>query len=345
MIENSAEWDELVMDMAPYDIYHTYSYHLLSANSDEKSILVRFEDGKNVVALPLIIRSIEGTRYKDATSAYGYVGPVAQISLQGFNHAKFKRELQEFLVKEDIVSVFSRLNPFIPQQELLSEGLGDILNLGKVVYLDLQQGRDEHRKVYHKRLKTYLNKLGKMYTVRMGESDGDIDKFMILYHENMRRVHATDNYFFPSEYFYNLLKNKEIRADLLLAEEKAGDQIVAGAIFFKNQYIAQYHLSGVMESHLKLNPVKLLIDQAAKNYQSQGIPLLNLGGGVGNKEDSLFQFKAGFSDRTADFKLWKYIVNRPVYDKLVELKFSGEKDNVSVKSDFFPLYRYKDKKA
>ncbi|MEP2058219.1 MAG: hypothetical protein ABJJ05_10465, partial [Maribacter litoralis] len=67
---------------------------------------------------------------------------------------------------------------------------------------------------------------------------------------------------------------------------------------------------------------------------------LNLGGGRGgSNEDSLFRFKSGFSKEFKNFKLWKYIVNHEVYDKLTTdhlNKFPGvDKNDIS----FFPKYR------
>ncbi len=64
---------------------------------------------------------------------------------------------------------------------------------------------------------------------------------------------------------------------------------------------------------------------------------LNLGGGVGAKEDSLFYFKSGFSKNTASFKVWKYIVNQLVYDELVQRGKDVGKHEKFVQ--FFPHYR------
>ena len=48
----------------------------------------------------------------------------------------------------------------------------------------------------------------------------------------------------------------------------------------------------------------------------RGARVLHLGGGVGSKADSLFQFKAGFSDRRHLFHIWRWIVQPDIYERL-----------------------------
>ncbi len=66
----------------------------------------------------------------------------------------------------------------------------------------------------------------------------------------------------------------------------------------------------------------------------------NLGGGVGSREDSLFQFKSCFSKNYKDFKVWKYIVNQEVYNELIAKKQKREHANLNDAClNFFPSYR------
>jgi hypothetical protein len=62
---------------------------------------------------------------------------------------------------------------------------------------------------------------------------------------------------------------------------------------------------------------------------------LHLGGGAGGNDDSLFQFKAQFSDLRFIFKTWRYVHNKETYTQLV----SEKHPDIIPKSSFFPLYR------
>src|SRR5690606_28972886 len=97
-------------------------------------------------------------------------------------------------------------------------------------------------------------------------------------------------------------------------------EIIAGAMFIKKNNIVQYHLGGSNEKYLHLNPIKLLIDEARIIATHEKYSYFNLGGGKGAKEDSLFQFKSGFSKDFRPFSVWKYIVDHEVYKNLVKEK-------------------------
>jgi len=218
--------------------------------------------------------------------------------------------------------------------------MGQIVSPGNVINIDLSKNAEDQVKDYHKRLRTYINKSRRLYTIREGNTDADVDSFMDLYHDNMRRVNAKSKYFFEPEYFYKLLGSKAFDVDLLMAMDNKTGETVAGALFIKKNKIVQYHLSGAREDYLKLNPIKLIIDEMRIRASADGFRYFNLGGGVANKEDSLFQFKQSFSNDVRPFNVWRYVVDRKVYAQLVREKVSGHCILASAScQDFFPCYR------
>jgi hypothetical protein len=64
-----------------------------------------------------------------------------------------------------------------------------------------------------------------------------------------------------------------------------------------------------------------------------GMKFFHLGGGVGGREDTLFQFKRLFSDLLLTDQIWCYIGDEPGYNQLVLQK------NVKEDKGYFPLYR------
>ncbi len=340
IITDSDKWFALISSFEDSDFYHTYDYHQVSKGPKDKAILFKYSGNGITIALPLLIRPIEGSSFFDATSVYGYPGPLISASSSDFDAGAFREELYTYFIDNRIISVFSRLNPFIPMQEHILQGMGEIVTPGNVINIDLTKDMDSQVRDYHKRLRTYINKSRRLYTIRKVEDEAELGIFMDLYHNNMRRVDAKPKYFFEAGYFLKMFRSASFESELLFAISDETGEIVAGALFIKKNKIVQYHLSGVREDHLKLNPVKMLIDEMRIRAGKEGYTYFNLGGGVANKEDSLFRFKQGFSEDVRPFNVWRYIVNRGVYKELVRQKdavhcaFSSRPCN-----DFFPCYR------
>lgn len=339
VIKDKNGWSEQISLVKHSDFYHTYDYHQLSKNEDEDPILIKYTDDDSALIIPLLLRNIENSVYKDLTSVYGYAGPlVLNISGQ-FNLENFQNELNDFFNQNNIVSVFTRLHPYIEQQEMILNGLGNVTTHGKVVNIDLTDTIENQRTKFNRRLKTYLNKSRRSCTVIKGNVDDHLDAFINLYHENMKRVDAEDSYFFSNEYYREILSSSDYESELSLCIHNETQAIIGASMFMKKSNIVQYHLSGLSEDHFELNPIKLIIDEMRIKSTEEGYKYFNLGGGLGSNEDSLFKFKSGFSKDFKEFKTWKYIVNEEMYKKLTTDK-QGEDFELN-DNDFFPAYRSK----
>ncbi|NNE76333.1 MAG: peptidoglycan bridge formation glycyltransferase FemA/FemB family protein [Pricia sp.] len=340
IITDREEWNDTINKIGHYDFYHTYYYHLLSKKDEETHILIVYSEGELIIALPLLLRNIPDTSYRDATSVYGYAGPICNTPGTKSDIELFQKKLHDFLIAENIISVFTRLHPYINYQEIILNNIGSIISPGKVVHIDLRKQLDIQRQQYGSRLKTYVNKARRLYTIFEGKEEKDIQQFMDMYHENMRRVNADEYYFFDSRYFYQLMISSFFKVDLLLCSSDETGQMIGGAMFIKTGDIVQYHLSCCKEQYLHLNPVKLLIDEMRIKATEEGYTYFNLGGGKGIKSDSLFKFKASFSKEYRPAKFWKYIVNEEIYEELVMLhkrKLSATTQSKDL--DYFPAYR------
>lgn len=336
LITDKSNWDSIIESFVHSDFYHTYDYHLLSKNENDTPILIKYTEGNLVIVLPLLIRKIDGTDFSDATSVYGYPGPLTNKIKGDFDNSNFKEKLNLFFLEKNIVSVFSRLNPFIPNQDLILNGIGETSFHGKIVNIDLTKSLDQQREQYNRRLKSYINNARKKCTIKKAVNKESINEYINAYYENMHRVNAAERYFFPEKYFYDLINCKDFETDILLAINNDNNDIMAGAMFIKKNNIVQYHLSGIKEEYLSLNPIKLLIDEMRINATQQNYTYFNLGGGVNSQQDSLFQFKSTFSKDFKDFKLWKYIVNENIYNQLIIKNMELTREESTT---FFPAYR------
>lgn len=335
------EWDDFLKSVDDYDFYHTYDYHQISKSESDDSVLIKYTNKDIFIGLPILIRKIEGTPYFDATSVYGYSGPICSKTPKNFDTSNFEKFLLNFFVEKNIICLFSRLNPYIEFQNMLflnlgeSSYFGELSYLGKIVNINLSIPLDEQKKNYQDRLKTHINKANRLLTLRVAETKEDFQQFKLLYWESMKRVKANKRYFFSDDYFEKLNSSKDFKTDVLLAVHNETKKVIAGGMFVKTNRMVQYHLSGSNEAFLHLNATKFLIDQMRLKANKEGYKNFNLGGGLGaNENDSLFRFKSSFSDEYHPFFVWKLIANKNIYKKLCEENKIIDKD-----STFFPLYR------
>ncbi|WP_456441530.1 GNAT family N-acetyltransferase [Psychroserpens sp.] len=332
IIKSKKEWDTFLDKVDSYDFYHTYDYHELSINEDEECILISYAENDTLIGLPFIVRQIPDCEYRDLTSVYGYAGPVSKNVDENFDNLKFSEALNSCLQDQHIISVFSRLNPFINFQHNLLKGIGQIKHVGNVVNIDLMKPLDIQRQKYQRRIKSQINKARRLCSLRRATTKEDVLEFIKIYYENMDRVEARRSYYFDTDYFFKFLESKSLQMDLLLVTLNESNEIIAGVMFIKTNNIVQYHLSGSKEEYLDITPVKLLIDEMRIRATQEGYKYFNLGGGYGSQNDSLLRFKMSFSKELVDFHVWKHIVNQKVYDDLTNSKESKEQD-------YFPKYR------
>lgn len=338
IVTDRSRWNSILNNIGVYDCYHTYEYHHISCLGDETPILICYETKAITIALPLLKRAIPESDFYDCTSVYGYAGPVYSASTTTEDFQNFQKALVQLCDNERIVSVFSRLNPFVEGQEQALDTIGKVETLGNVVAIDLNKDLELQQQEFSRTTKRYLNKARKVCYVKKEIEEGDILKFKELYYENMDRVHASDYYYFSETYFSSLINSKEFKTELLFAVLEGTNEIISGIILIKTKSMVHYHLSGTRTKFLHLNPLRLLLDQTRIDASgiAQDYDYLNLGGGLGNRQDNLFRFKSSFSKEYKTFKVWKYISNAEVYASLTKGSDYNE-------TSFFPAYRSRTK--
>ncbi len=334
VLDKKDEWHNTLDAIGYYDFYHTYDYHYLSKLDDEKAILLKYTEGNKVICFPFLIRKINDTEYFDATSVYGYAGPLQKNVDEDFDNSLFSKALNDYFIQEKIISVFSRLNPFILNQEQVLKGIGETKQLGQIVNIDLTQSLNKQIETYSKTTKRYINKCRKQCNVVRSNHSSDIDSFIKLYYENMDRVNAKEHYYFSKDYFLKFVNSNDYETDILLAALKDTGEIISGALMVKTNDVVQYHLSGTKAEFLELSPIRLLIDEMRIIAKNENKTFFNLGGGLGNSDDGLFRFKSSFSKNLKPFIIWKHIINKKAYNSLVEQHVTPD-----CNLDFFPLYR------
>ena len=325
-ISDSVRWTELLRLFGYSDIYHTFEYSSLEAERTggiAQLIIINMPTG--IIGLPVIFRKIPNeSRYNDAISVYGYNGVLTSTSLTADDFLSGTRKIKAALVERDCVSLFNRESNFTPYR------LTESIETGKVVAVDLMQDPELYEKSLeggHRQQIKYLRKLN--YTVVKSTDIKAIQDFHEVYEQTMLRRGAKSNYFFSVNYFESVLKIHSSTPDLRAVYHEG--KMVAGAIFITQGDHMYYMFSGSILGVSPYPAMKLILDQVIRENLNNGKKLLHLGGGLGGKQDSLYQFKFGFGKVVLPFYTTQWILMPEVYNRLSA--------HVLTETSFFPKYR------
>jgi hypothetical protein len=330
----------------PHDFYHQPSYVRLEAqriNAIPEALLVT--DNERLLFVPYLLRSCNllfdemRSPVFDAVSPYGYPGLL--ISDTGRN-AEFAvagmAALKETLANRGVCSAFLRMHPILGHDFTSLFPSGAFNDSSQTVALELDISEEDilkQMRLGHKRTCKKCKSLG--FTSRIVSLHDVFDGFVDLYKDTMDRVQATDTYYFDNEYFKNLAHLPGVHCCVV----EIGSTIAAACIFFECDGIVNAHLGGTRTEFLSRSPFTMVLSEGILWAKSQGHRWFHLGGGVGGIEDSLFHFKAGFSDTRFQFLTSRIIINDALYDQMVGLKARATNvpPETVLDTNFFPAYR------
>jgi hypothetical protein len=333
IIRTEADWNLALKETKNFDCYHTPEYHKVRRKENEEPFVVFYKNGDQKILLPFIKRRVFDSEYYDLGSVHGYLGPASHIDPATFDVKAFSTSLEKLMKDENIICAFSKLNPYLDNQEVILSGLGELEQVGELVYLDLSTDPIIQRQNYRKSVKNDVNKLRRIFNVRTATSKEDIATFIAIYAETMNRVSADSRFNLGPEYFHTLSNSENFHSRLLLVESKETGEVVAGSVSLITNGIIQGEHMGTKTEFLPMSPAKLLYDEIRLIGNELNLKYLNYGGGPGGKSGSLYIMKFGFSKDLMPIKVWKHIINEEVYNH-----FSNQieaQDEIK----YFPKYR------
>ena len=153
------QWDSIISQSRAYDFYHLAGYHLLHEQRGQgQGLLLVYREDDTIAALPILLRSlatVEGLSntlhpFNDATSVYGYAGPVTNVDIHNRDFLeRFHWELQAALHEMQVIALFSRLHPIL-QNDLLLPVSREATEAGTTISIDLTLPPEEQYKNYRK---------------------------------------------------------------------------------------------------------------------------------------------------------------------------------------------------
>ncbi len=331
------EWGEALAKVR-HDYFHLPGYLQASASHEGgESVAFLLEAQDYGMLVPLLKRPLAcfGEAYAgfyDVTSPYGYPAPL----YWGENWQACLSEMHEaftaFLREQKVVSLFLRLNPFLGATAEQLASLGTLRLHGPTVYIDLRDAAGSWNGINSANRRSIAQMLNRGFEVQIDQWN-TLDTVIEAYYETMRRLGASPFYFFPKEYFYNLVKDTVPHLHLATSHTPTGE-ISGGVLFTESHGLMHYYLTGVFEDYMDVSPGKLMINALRLWGIEQGHHTLHLGGGLGACKDGLFQFKARLSKSFATFSTIRKVLLPEIYQAL-----AAERSSDGSEDPFFPIYR------
>jgi hypothetical protein len=266
--------------------------------------------------------------WRDAISPYGYSGALFHGGDRWCEAAV--RAMVDACAARKILSILIRLHPLLPPPAAALDAAGVLVVHGETVPVDLTLSEEQLRANLRTDHRAGIRRLHREGFHAVTDDWSLYPRYIEIYGETMARLDASAGYRFPAEYFYGLRTALGPRLHLLSVIAPDGGVAAAG-LFTGTRGIAQFHLSGTAERYRKQAPSKLMLEEAIFWARAAGNHTLHLGGGLGAKQDSLFEFKAGFSPLRARFETWRIVCDRARYAALAPAEAAA--------ADYFPAYR------
>lgn len=318
-----ARWDALLARLGVTDVYYARGYvetAALLADGAPTFLHLAGRDGD--VIFPCLVRSDPA----DVVTPYGYGGPLGagrEPPYDGFGAA-----YAAWCARRGVVSSFVTYHPLAANQAAAEATRFRALPLHGTVAWPLAEGdllERMHR--HHRRLVRRARAHGLELDVCVAPPE--LGEFVAVYEETMRRAGAAGFYFFGEEYWRRLAAAVPlVRIDVRDAGELAASVLGMGAPPWLH-----YHLGASTDAGRRSGASHLALLGLAEWGVEHGYEVLHLGGGVGGRDDSLFEYKLRF----APGGRVDAAVGKAVHDEARYAALTGA-EHVDW-AGFFPAYR------
>ncbi len=338
-------WQEALTGIK-HDLYHRPEYSQLCAGHEGGRPMAFFaEMAHNRFLIPLLKKPVPvnmgGEPGWDLIAPYGYASPLLFEPHDGEALRAFLEAFRWAARKQGCITAFFRLHPLLSLPLSTMEAYGRLVRHGETVSIDLTLSEACLWRQIRRDRRAGIRKLIRQgFRVVMDEWSG-LDAFIQIYRETMQRVAARDFYFFDRDYFFGLRDRLQEEMHLCQVFSPTG-RLAAGGLYSMVNGIVQLHLSGTASEYCRMGPSKLMIHEIALACRAAGAELLHLGGGVGGRRDSLFEFKAAFSPLRHPYHTFRMVLMEERYREYCQC-WKKDHENRVPSSDYFPLYRYSER--
>jgi hypothetical protein len=332
------QWTEY-LNRFRHDIYHTPFYHAVPGLGREgEAFAFVHREGDEVFLWPYLLKPIGDTGYFDVTSVYGYAGPVSSPNPDFIERGWLS--LLDAWRSQNVVSAFTRFHPMLENHRLLqghAAGAG-LRHRGSTVSIDVTIPLDEQVRRYQKVHRQEIRRAREAgFVTTLDEEWVHAEDFVRLYGLTMARLNSRPEYLVDMAWVDEFRKLLGTHARLFVT--KLDGRVAVTSLVMEYGPYLHGHLIGADGAFSAHSPMKIALDNERIWATEKGLEACHMGGGLGGREDSLYQFKRKFSPLTHEFYIGTWILNPARYRELedehrrklgIELGDPG----------FFPIYRY-----
>ncbi|WP_081901754.1 NeuD/PglB/VioB family sugar acetyltransferase [Cellulophaga lytica] len=338
-LEEIETYKELLNNYWDNNVYYTYEYLKYYENEhDQLRYFLLNIDGIPNTIMPFYLRDIKDKTYKDVITPYGYGGPLCKNCDDTKVLTKFWELVDKWYCKNNIVSEFVRFNLNGNHNNYSGELTETLLNVkGEIKETEDDQWTAFSTKVRNNYRKAKQHNL----TFKLYEgneiTDSVIENFHKVYIETMDRNNAKEIYYFPKQYFENLI---HANPNSFAIAKSYKDNVVASVeLIIINKATLYAFLGGTRAKYFECRPNDYLRVEILKWATKNSKKYYVLGGGLTNG-DGLYKSKKVFfpKDEDAVFYTGRKIINKEVYNLLSNKTYSSSKD-CNEECNYFPAYR------
>ncbi len=258
----------------------------------------------------LHVTKVPGTRWHDASSPYGYGGPVATSDDAEFTQTAW-RAYGQYMREAGIVVEYVRFHPLLGNDKWYG---GTVLDNRQVVSVNLNVG--DPAQGYASRLRQTVKKaqkLGLRYEERpLACASREFGEF---HRAAMEEMVADPFYVFDDAYFEAL--GRVPGAVVGITTSSTSDDWLAAALFLDGHGVREYHLAATNAPGRSAGASSFLLHEAALAAQARGITCLYLAGGTdANADNPLYFFKSGFSPQRLTYRTGWAVFDEAAFDEL-----------------------------
>lgn len=345
-LDNNGNWDIYARTISEIDSLNPFYVPELIRESSKKYIqkcFIFYHGTKPLVAMPIRLLPIAKASglneiFYDASSPYGYSGPLIGKEATDTCLRRFWSEVDQWYRENNVVTEFIRFSikpNFIKYTGRLMptlQNVAGILSDFETIWENFKpkvRNNFRHSEKFNLETKIYSH-----------DVDAEIISiFYNIYLHTMTRHHANDIYFYEESYFQDLILNNPDKCAIAIVYLD-GHPISTELMLLDKDTIYSY-LGGTYAEYFHVRPNDFLKISAIKWGLSHNKKYYMLGGGRSDG-DQLYKYKKSFFPKDEDLT---YYTGRKVILKDVYLALLGD-DVVKIKDDndlyaegaYFPIY-------
>lgn len=322
-LKNKNLWYEYLsrLPIDKQDVYFTPEYYsLYENNGDGEAICFVFEKQRSIALYPFLKNSINqlgyclNDEYYDIQGAYGYNGMLSSSEDASFLR-DFWQIFDQFCKDNNIVAEFTRFHPILRNYRL-GEGHYNVFFDRKTVFIDLTQSEERIFAGFRKATRQHIKKASQIIEIRKAVyTEENVDTFIRIYVENMKKVNSIPYLFFSRQHFMNMFKLDNIEFFLAYIDDQP---IACYSGLVSKEYYSNY-LRASLTEYNKTGVNTLMYWSMIQSAKNHGCHYVHFGGGTnGDVDNSLLQYKMNFSQSQSDFYIGKKVHNQQIYDEIIK---------------------------